>query len=149
MPSTFFLNMVLILTDGSNMAIVDIGISEHIIGDGACLKLWDWKSWQLHYGVNMEIDEEIAALAFHPELLARICSRSHLKCGYQLAQRRRIGRAEDVTQYLQRQNQCCRQYFPLMEPISQLRLQNWFMLCRPSYPGSDQSACKFHASSVY
>jgi hypothetical protein len=41
MPSTFFLNMVLILTDGSNMAIVDIGISEHIIGDGACLKLWD------------------------------------------------------------------------------------------------------------
>jgi hypothetical protein len=42
---------------------------------------------------------EIAALAFHPEeLLARICSHSHLKCGYQLAQRRRIGRAEDVTQ---------------------------------------------------
>lgn len=32
-------------------------ISEHIIGDGACLKLWDWKSWQLHYGVNMEVDE--------------------------------------------------------------------------------------------
>jgi hypothetical protein len=57
MPSTFLLHMVLILTDGSNMAIVDIGISEHIIDDGACLKLWDWKSWQLHYGVNMEVDE--------------------------------------------------------------------------------------------
>lgn len=101
MPSTFLLHMVLILTDGSNMAIVDIGISEHIIDDGACLKLWDWKSWQLHYGVNMEVDEvqEIAALAFHPEeFLARIFSHSHLKCGYQLAQRRRIGRAEDVTQ---------------------------------------------------
>jgi hypothetical protein len=51
--------------------------------------------------VNLEVDEvqEIAALAFHPEeLLARIFSHSHLKCGYQLAQRRRIGRAEDVTQ---------------------------------------------------
>ena len=51
-----YITHIVFSNDGSVMATAEHHIGEEKIGEGSCLKFWDWKNVKTDYCLNTQID---------------------------------------------------------------------------------------------